>query len=59
MPKIYKLAMSPNAQYAAFILFEPSRGQKSSMYITRLDWLEGVNSVRFVHCSNAKGLRAN
>ncbi|KAH8702724.1 kinase-like domain-containing protein [Phaeosphaeriaceae sp. PMI808] len=44
LPRIRKLAISPDAQYAAFVLFSTKSGQNSSLYITRLEWLQDAHS---------------
>jgi hypothetical protein len=43
------LALSPDGQYAAFVLFpNPNQQQNGSLYITRLDWLQTANSDGYV-----------
>jgi hypothetical protein len=49
LPRISKLALSPDAQYAAFVLSSAiSRQQNGSLYITRLDLLEAAQSDGYV-----------
>jgi hypothetical protein len=47
MPKIHTLAMSPDGQYAAFVLFAESTQQPNgSLYVTQLDWPQASSSGR-------------
>jgi serine/threonine protein kinase len=49
MPKIWRLAISPDARYAAFVLFSASSQIRTAMlYVTRLDWLQGADSERYI-----------
>jgi hypothetical protein len=50
LPRILKLALSPDAQYAAFVLFNTttSPGQNGYLYIARLDWLQDERVERYV-----------
>jgi serine/threonine protein kinase len=49
MPKIWRLAISPDARYAAFVLFSAfSQDRNAMLYVTRLDWLQGADSERYM-----------
>ncbi|KAF2027483.1 kinase-like protein [Setomelanomma holmii] len=44
LPRVWKLALSPDAQYAAFVLcHDMAHQQNGSVYISRLDWNEAAH----------------
>jgi hypothetical protein len=49
MPRIWRLAISPDARYAAFVLFSVSSQERNGvLYITRLDWLQDADAERYI-----------
>jgi hypothetical protein len=44
VPKIAQLALSPDAQYAAFVISNPANTQTACLYIVRLDWLQAARN---------------
>jgi hypothetical protein len=60
MPKIHTLALSPDGQYAAFVLFPNSAQQQNgSLYITRLDWPQATNSDGYVFSLRSSTISAD